>query len=114
MQPSTPGRLRLSAIIALVITLSSTGSTMARQFGRNQVRHQSFQFKVLRTEHFAIYYDSEAPDAVRMAGRMAERWHTRLTELLAHDLQGEQPLILYASPGRFRQTNVIDSEIGEG
>ena len=45
---------------------------------------------------------------------MAERWRTRLTELLGHELQGEQPLILYASPGRFRQTNVVDTEIGEG
>ena len=114
MQPSTLGRVRLAATIAVLITLSPAGSATAQQFGRNQVRHQSFQFKVLRTEHFAIYYDSDGTDAVRMAARMAERWHTRLTEVLAHDLQGEQPLILYASPGRFRQTNVIDSEISEG
>jgi hypothetical protein len=111
MQPSRLGRL---AAILPVVLLSATASVSAQQFGRSQVRHHSFQFKVLRTEHFAIYYDSEAPDAVRMAGRMAERWHTRLTQLLGHDLQGEQPLILYASPGRFRQTNVVDTEIGEG
>jgi len=111
MQPSTLGRL---VATLLVVILSAAGSASAQQFGRNQVRHHSFQFKVLRTEHFAIYYDSEAPDAVRMAGRMAERWRTRLTELLGHELQGEQPLILYASPGRFRQTNVVDTEIGEG
>jgi len=52
---------------------------MAQQFGRNSVRHRTFQFKVLRTEHFAIYYDADAADGVRMIGRMAERWHTRLT-----------------------------------
>jgi hypothetical protein len=113
MLPSTPGRSRLAAIIALVI-LATAGEAMAQQFGRNQVRHRSFQFKVLRTEHFAIYYDSEAADAVRLAGRMAERWHTRLSELLGHTLRGEQPLILYASPGRFQQTNVVDAAIGEG
>ena len=114
MQPSTLGRVRVAAAIALLLILSAADSATGQQFGRNQVRHQTFQFKVLRTEHFAIYYDSDGADAVRMAGLMAERWHTRLTELLAHDLQGEQPLILYASPGRFRQTNVIDSEISEG
>src|SRR5262249_39345340 len=100
--------------IALVITLSATGSSMARQFGRSQVRHQTLHFKLLRTEHFAIYYDADSPDAARMFGRMAERWYTRLSGVLAHDLRGEQPLILYSSPGRFRQTNVIDSEISEG
>ena len=112
MQPSTPGRLRL-AIMALFI-LSVASSATAQQFGRNSVRHQTFRFKVLRTEHFAIYYDADAADAVRMVGRMAERWHTRLSQLLAHDLQGEQPLIFYASPGRFQQTNVTEADIGEG
>jgi len=82
MQPSTLGRL--VATLAFVI-LSAVAPAGAQQFGRNQVRHHSFEFKVLRTEHVAIYYDSEAPDAVRMAARMAERWHTRLTELLGHN-----------------------------
>src|SRR5262245_19500188 len=113
MQPSIPGRLRIIAALAIVI-LSAADSVMAQQFGRNQVRHRSFQFRVLRTEHFAIYYSAEATDAVRMAGRMAERWHTRLGDVLAHDLRGEQPLILYAAPGHFQQTNVTDAEIGEG
>src|SRR5262245_25324609 len=105
--------LRLAATIGLVV-LSTAGSATAQQFGRNQVRHQSFQFKVLRTEHFAIYYNTDVPDAARMAGRMAERWYVRLSEVMAHPLRGEQPLILYAAPGHFQQTNVIDSEIGEG
>src|SRR5262245_3218115 len=113
MQPSTPGRLRLTATLALVILLAA-GSAMAQQFGRNQVRHRRFQFKVLRTEHFAIYYYADATEAARLAGRMAERWHTRLTAVLGHDLRGEQPVILYAAPGHFRQTNITDMEIGEG
>ena len=113
MHPSTPRRLCLVASIALVI-LSAADSATGQQFGRSQVRHRTFEFRVLRTEHFAIYYYAEATDAVQMAGRMAERWHTRLTQVLAHDLQGEQPLILYAAPGHFQQTNVTDAEIGEG
>ena len=112
MQPSTTGRFRLIVTIALI--LSAAGSAMAQQFGRNQVRHRSFQFKVLRTEHFAIHYYTDAPDAARLAARMAERWYTRLSAVLAHDLRGEQPLILYAAPGHFMQTNVVDAEIGEG
>src|SRR5215471_2961141 len=113
MHSSAPGRLRLVTTIALVVLLG-TDSAIAQQFGRSSVRHQSLQFKVLRTEHFAIYYDADTPDAARMAGLMAERWRARLGNVLAHDLEGEQPLILYASPGRFQQTNVIDAAIGEG
>jgi Tol biopolymer transport system component len=112
MQRSTSVRVRLAAIIAFVILWA--GSAFAQQFGRNQVRHRTFEFRVLRTEHFAIYYYNDAADTARMAGRMAERWHTRLTDVLAHSLRGEQPLILYAAPGHFQQTNVVDAEIGEG
>jgi hypothetical protein len=113
MQPSLSGRFRLAATIALII-VSTAGPAMAQQFGRNQVRHRSFQFRELRAEHFVIYYYTDAPDAARMAGRMAERWYARLSEVMAHSLLDEQPLILYAAPGDFRQTNVIDSAIGEG
>jgi Tol biopolymer transport system component len=45
---------------------------------------------------------------------MAERWYTRLSQLLNHELSGRQPLILYASAPHFRQTNAIEGELGEG
>ncbi|HEY8550822.1 MAG TPA: BamA/TamA family outer membrane protein [Vicinamibacterales bacterium] len=111
--PSTLRRSGSAAAVALLVLSAADGVT-AQQFGRNQVRHRTFEFRVLRTEHFAIHYYEDAPDAVRMAGRLAERWHTRLSDVLAHDLRGEQPLILYAAPGHFQQTNVTDAEIGEG
>jgi hypothetical protein len=56
-----------------LVILSAADSAMGQQFGRSQVRHRTFEFRVLRTEHFAIYYYAEATDAVQMAGRMAER-----------------------------------------
>lgn len=104
-------RLAVTLALALVTFVDSAG---AQQFGRNQVRHRSFTFRVLRTDNFAIYYYTDAPDAARLAARMAERWRARLGDVLAHDLQGVQPVILYAAPGHFQQTNVIDAEIGEG
>src|SRR5207253_5254464 len=44
----------------------------------------------------------------------AERWHTRLSRLLQHELRGRQPLVLYASHVDFEQTNAIQGELGEG
>lgn len=106
-------RVAATLVVALV-GLHVAGVAEAQQFGRNQVRHRTFDFRVLETEHFEIFYYTEATDAVRLAARMAERWHVRLTQVLAHDLQGVQPLILYAAPGHFQQTNVVDAAIGEG
>ncbi len=115
MQPSRTPLSRAVAALALVAaSLHVSGVAEAQQFGRNQVRHRTFEFRVLTTEHFEIHYYTEATDAVRIAARMAERWHTRLTAVLAHDLQGMQPVILYAAPGHFQQTNVVDVAISEG
>jgi Tol biopolymer transport system component len=85
----------------------------AQYFGRNKVQYERFDFKVLATDHFDIYYYPEEEAAVRLAARMAERWHARLTKLLQHELSGRQPLILYAAHPHFQQTNIL-GDIGEG
>ncbi|MFW6124188.1 MAG: BamA/TamA family outer membrane protein [Acidobacteriota bacterium] len=68
----------------------------------------------METEHFDIYFYPEMKDAAVQAARMAERWYARYARLLRHDLEGKQPLILYASSTHFQQTTAISGNIGEG
>ena len=106
-------RSRVIAVLAALVVLGSAVPSAAQYFGRNKVQYERFDFKVLTTEHFDIYYYPEEEDAVRLAARMAERWHARLTKLLQHELRGRQPLVLYAAHPHFQQTNILDG-IGEG
>lgn len=106
-------RSRLTAVLAALLLLGSVVPSSAQYFGRNKVQYERFDFKVLATENFDIYYYPEEEAAVRLAARMAERWHARLTRLLQHELSGRQPLILYAAHPHFQQTNIL-GEIGEG
>jgi Tol biopolymer transport system component len=86
----------------------------AQYFGRNAVQYENFHFKVLKTQHFDVYfYDKEAAAAAQ-AARMAERWYTRISTVLRHQLSGRQPLILYADHPDFEQTNVLGEQPGEG
>src|SRR5574341_117190 len=86
----------------------------AQYFGRNAVQYENFHFKVLKTQHFDVYfYDKEAASAAE-AARMAERWYTRLSTILRHQLSGRQPLILYSDHPDFEQTNVLGEQPGEG
>src|SRR5436190_20416293 len=109
-------QLRLILLPLLFVTLAAAGPAHAQggYFGRNKVQYQDFDFKVLKTEHFDIYYYTEEEDAARTAGRLAERWYTRLATIFNHELHGRQPLLLYASGPHFRQTNAIEGELGEG
>jgi Tol biopolymer transport system component len=100
--------------LLLALTLGSSSPLQAQYFGRNKVQYQKFDFQVLKTEHFDIYFYQGERGAATEAGRMAERWRTRLGTVFGHELSGRQPLILYASPAEFQQTNAIEGDLGEG
>ncbi|HLQ58327.1 MAG TPA: BamA/TamA family outer membrane protein [Gemmatimonadales bacterium] len=103
---------RVTLLLGALSLLASTAQS--QYFGRNAVQYQNFHFKILKTQHFDIYlYDNEAPAAAE-AGRMAERWYTRISTVLRHQLSGRQPLILYADHPDFEQTNVLGEQPGEG
>jgi len=111
-------RLEDSAGILVVFALLILGAlatpASAQYFGRNKVQYRTIDFKVLKTEHFDIYYYPSEEAGVQIAARMAERWNARLTKLLRHQLRGRQPLILYGSHVDFEQTNVIGGDLNEG
>lgn len=97
-------------LFAVMLTVPAWG----QYFGRNKPQYEDFDFEILRTEHFDIYFYQEEESAARLAGRMAERWYRRLSQILDHELSGSQPLILYAAHPHFQQTNVINALPGVG
>src|SRR3954471_9028916 len=98
-------------VIALLVCLPVLAS--AQYFGQNKVQYRTFDFQILKTEHFDLYHYPEEAEAAQLASRLAERWYSRLTRFFNHDLRGRQTLILYAAPSHFRQTNAIEGLIGE-
>ena len=108
--------VRLVAVFGVAATtaIALTPDAEAQYFGRNKVQYREFDFEVLKTTHFDVYFYAEERDAAADVGRMAERWHARLSRLLAHSLGGRQPIVLYGASAEFQQTNVISGEIGEG
>jgi len=112
-------RLALQGVVSLLSALAflagpALSDASAQQFGGNKVEYIDFDFKVLDTEHFAIYYYSNEEDSARLAARMAERWYARLSRVLGHTLRTRQPLILYGNQPEFAQTNVVAGSLGDG
>src|SRR6195256_4890530 len=109
-------RLALLGVVSLLVFLTGPGirDVSAQQFGRNKVEYVDFDFKVLDTEHFAVYYYTSEEASARLAARLAERWHARFSRVLGHSLTGRQSLILYGSQPEFAQTNVVAGLLDEG
>src|SRR5919106_6303409 len=101
------------ATVLAAVLLCPAQIAGAQYFGRNKVQYERFEFKVLETAHFRVYFYPAERDAAEQAARMAERWYTRLSTLLKHQLRGKQALVLYADHPDFEQTNVISDQISE-
>jgi WD40 repeat protein len=107
-------RYAAMAGVCLCAVLAGADAVQAQGFGRNKVHYDRLDFRVLQTEHFDIYYYAEEEEATRYAGRMAERWYARFSQLLGHTFTRRQPLVLYASHPHFRQTNLTAGSPAEG
>jgi Tol biopolymer transport system component len=112
----TPRNSRsIAALILSALMLAGSASTASAQyFGRNKVQFKKFDFQVMKTDHFDIYFYPSEREGIDIAARMAERWHARLERTLNHTLSGRQALVLYASHPDFEQTNTIEGELNEG
>lgn len=102
--------------LVLAGLLAGTGAPglYAQWYGRNKVQYNKFNFKIMKTRHFDVYFYLQDEETVKMAGLMAERWYARLSRMFNHELKGRQPLVLYASSPEFQQTTVIPELLGEG
>ena len=114
--------MRTSALTKILVTLCLAGFIAgiaapdlgAQYYGRNKVQYQKFDFKIMKTRHFDVYFYLQDEQTVKMACLMAERWYARLSRMFNHELKGRQPLILYGSSPEFQQTTVIPGHPGRG
>jgi hypothetical protein len=109
-------RGRIPAFIGalLLLALMAPVPLEAQYFGRNKVQYDNFDFRVLTTPHFEIYYYDKNRAAAEDLARMSERWYERLARLFQHEFEERKPLIFYADHPDFQQTNTIGGAIGEG
>ena len=105
------GVLRLSLVCAVLVIPAIVPPAYAQYFGRNKVEYSDFDFQILTTEHFDIYYYEREERAARIAANLAERWYARIATVLNHQLERRQPLVIYGSQAEFAQTNVIAGSV---
>ncbi len=125
MQTNTQGKglfnhftavLKLLPLIILLITSSEIYAQFGDifGFGKNKVHYKTFEWSVIKTEHFDVYFYEEERQAALDAAAVAERSYAYLSEVLDYKFKQKIPLLLYASHNDFQQTNAIQSFISEG
>jgi len=101
-------------ILVALGLLSLSAPAGAQYFGRNKVQYDRFDFAILQTPHFDVYYYASEQSAAHVAAELAERWYARLSAELDHRFARRQPIILYASHAHFAQTSILNGTIADG
>lgn len=83
-------------------------------FGRNKVQYTEFDWHVLKTEHFDIYYYPEMKDLAERGAAFAEASYKILEDRFNFNVASHVPLIFYSSHLHFQQTNITPGFIPEG
>jgi dipeptidyl aminopeptidase/acylaminoacyl peptidase len=101
-------------LLFLILFLAATAPAQIFYFGRNKVAYTNFEWHVLKTEHFDIYYYPEMKDLAERGAAFAEEAYTDLQVKFNHTLGNRVPLIFYSSHLHFQQTNTTEGFIPEG
>ena len=100
--------------LALALLAALPGAAAAQYFGQNKVQYSTFEFEIIKTEHFDVHYYAREREAALDAARMAERSYARLSRLMNHEFKERKPIILYASQSDFAQTNAVGVDFDPG
>lgn len=107
-------KLKIAAVTAIVFILPELLLAQYHYFGRNKVQYTDFNWQVLKTEHFNIYFYPEMREVAEIGAAAAESSYVALSAKFDHTLTRRIPLIFYSSHLLFQQTNVTPGFIPEG
>jgi hypothetical protein len=104
----------ITAVIVLVFLFNSDIYSQFHYFGRNKVQYEKFDWKVLRTPNFDIYYYNETERIAEIGAAYAEEAYDELKVKFNHLVTRKIPLIFYNTSLHFQQTNTTPGHIPEG
>jgi hypothetical protein len=99
--------LTKAALILFSVIYLSFHADMADAFGKNKVQYKNFDWKIVKTENFDIYFYQGEDEIVRFAQQIVEDAYEDMRTDFKHKLRNRIPVIIYNSHNDFEQTNVI-------
>ena len=104
----------LFVLVALLLPAVPSWAQLGYHFGRNKIQYEDFEWQVMNTEHFEIYYYPEMQELAEHGAFFAEEAYRDLEHKFNFSLNRRVPLIFYSSNLHFKQTNVTPGFIPDG
>ena len=101
-------------ILGFVLPTDDAAAQFGYHFGRNKIQYEDFDWQVMKTDHFDIYYYPEMLELAEQGAFFAEEAYEELQHKFSFSLNHRVPLIFYSSNLHFKQTNVTSGFIPDG
>ncbi|MBI3047908.1 MAG: PD40 domain-containing protein [Acidobacteria bacterium] len=102
------------AAVALAPSVAAAQTPFIPYYGKNQIRYDTFRWRIYTTDHFEIYYYPEIEQHLERVAAYAESAYQHISSELKYDLAFKIPLILFKTSSEFQQQNVIPGAAQEG
>ncbi|GAB3942582.1 hypothetical protein GCM10028805_07320 [Spirosoma harenae] len=76
------------------------------RFGKNRIQYRNFEWKIIRTSNFEIYYYQDGTQVANLTAQYAESEFDRITELLGYTPYNRVKIFLFNSPSELTQSNI--------
>ncbi len=100
--------------VILLLFIPSLIQAQGFYFGRNKIQYHDFNWHILKTQHFDIYYYPEMRELAQIGANYAEVAYKYLQNRMNHSISRRIPLIFYSSHFHFQQTNILPMYLPEG
>ena len=104
----------LAALCVCALALPLAPAPHAQGFGRNKVQYDDFDWHVLETEHFDVYYYPEERHLAEIGAEAAEEAYADLENRFDFSFNHRVPILFYAANLHFKQTNTTPGFIPDG
>jgi len=101
-------------LIFCYFVLMTTKIEAQYYFGQNKIQYELFDWQVLETDHFDIYFYGQKNDIAQAAAVFGEEAYKEYKILFDFEPDQKIPLVIYSSANHFQQTNVLLNRIPEG
>jgi hypothetical protein len=107
-------KLPIKYVLVVLFFIANSTNAQYYYFGRNKVQYEKFDWKIIRTKHFNIYYYGEMGEMAEIGAKYAEEAYEELKVRMNTFITRKVPLIFYNTSNQFQQTNTTPGFIPEG
>lgn len=98
--------LLIALWLGVISGASAQNYPSLQRFGKNRIQYRNFDWKIIRTANFEIYFYQDGTQLANLTAQYAESEFDRITELLGYTPYNRVKIFLFNSPQELAQSNI--------